>query len=79
MYYQLKAFPKFYCDDNGFLFKLHGIEYYKPIQPRRHSLAKHTGDFRFYITVDAKQYSVSQENLKAMKSNVIFRMEGTKK
>jgi hypothetical protein len=74
-YFTLEVFPKYACDDNGFLYRKHGIEYYKPLKPKRHGFAGQESDFRFYITVNAKKYSCSQSDLKSMKTKVFFRME----
>lgn len=70
MQFKIKAFPQYTCDRMGFLYK-NG----KALKPRRHGLASHTGDFRFYITVDKKRYSCSQKNLRDMQENVIWRIE----
>jgi len=68
-------FKNYVSDDRGFLYKLMAGGVQKPLRPRRHGLAKHTGDFRFYITVDGVMYSISQTNLREAKSNAVWRKE----
>ncbi len=71
----LKVFPKYGVDKDGFLYKIISVTNVRALKPRIHGLAPHSAPVRFYISVDGKKYSVSQENLRGMQENVIFRME----
>ncbi len=68
-------FGNYVSDEHGFLYKKQAGGVLRPIIPKRHPLASHTGDFRFYITVEKQKYSISQTNLKNMKSNAVWRKE----
>lgn len=71
----LNLFPKYACDENGFLYKHHGGDYYKPLQPKRHGMSGRDGEFKFYITVDALRYSCTQADLKKEQEKTKFRIE----
>lgn len=69
------AMDGYLCDEHGFLYKRYAGGVLKPLVPKRHPLASHTGDFKFYVTIEGKKYSVSQENLKKANINAVWRME----
>ena len=69
------CFENYISDEHGFLYKKQAGGVMKPIAPRRHWLCSHTGDFRFYITVNGKKYSISQTNLREMKNKAVWKLE----
>lgn len=68
-------FENYVSDEQGFLYKKQAGGVLKPLRPHRHSLSPHSGDFRFYITVDKKKYSISQTNLREAKNKAVWRQE----
>lgn len=68
-------FNNYVSDEHGFLYKRMAGGVMKPLRPRRHGLSPHSGDFRFYITVDRVRYSISQTNLREMKNAAVWRIE----
>lgn len=68
-------FENYVSDELGFLYKKQAGGFLKPLRPHRHGLSPHSGDFRFYITVDKKKYSISQTNLREAKNKAVWREE----